>query len=63
LAGLAAEKMQSRAGRAAYRCEFVLAGIIVLVQAMLNVEMGIGADEDKVSHPPFVEDPQSDDLI
>ncbi|MGY3608379.1 MULTISPECIES: hypothetical protein [unclassified Bradyrhizobium] len=63
MAGLAAEKMQSRAGRAAYRREFVLIGIIILVQAVLNVEMGIGADEDEMSHPLFVEDLESDDLI
>jgi hypothetical protein len=55
--------MQSRAGRAAYRGEFVLVGIVFLVQAVLNVEMGIGTDEDKVSHPLFIEDLQSDDLI
>ncbi|MCA6109778.1 hypothetical protein [Bradyrhizobium cenepequi] len=55
--------MQSRAGGAAYRREFVLIGIIVLIQAVLNVEAGIGADEDEVSHPFFVEDLQSEDLI
>jgi hypothetical protein len=63
LAGLAAEEMQSRAGRAAYRREFVLVGIIFLVQAVLNIEARIGTDEDKMSHPLFVDDPQSGDLI
>jgi hypothetical protein len=55
--------MQSRAGGAAYRREFILVGILVLIQAVLDVEVGIGADEDKMSHPLFVEDLQSDDLI
>jgi hypothetical protein len=55
--------MQPRAGRAAHRREFVLVGIIVLIQAVLNIEMGIGADEDKMSHLFFVEDLRSADLI
>jgi hypothetical protein len=63
LAGLAAEKVKSRAGRTAYGRKFVLVRIIFFVQAVLNVEMRIGADEDEMSHPLFVKDLQSGDLI
>jgi hypothetical protein len=63
LAGLAAQKMQSRAGRAAHGREFVLVDIVFLIQAVLNVQMGVRTDEDKMSHPVFVEDLQSGDLI